>query len=108
MFFETPGSPRRLSLDPGSSRPSPSQRPGDEPGARLTTTSPRRPMPQDERTPDVIDGARFLGLSQKDGMREPRRRPASSAYAQGLSRMSRQPCTHATTAPVRRRAGAGS
>jgi hypothetical protein len=24
----------------------------------------------DERTPDVIDGARFLGLSQKDGMRE--------------------------------------
>ena len=27
-------------------------------------------MPQDERTPDVIDGARFLGLSQKDGMRE--------------------------------------
>lgn len=27
-------------------------------------------MPNDERTPDVIDGARFLGLSQKDGMRE--------------------------------------
>ena len=27
-------------------------------------------MPQDERTPDVIDGARFLGLSQRDGMRE--------------------------------------
>ena len=24
----------------------------------------------DERTPDVIDGARFLGMSQKDGMRE--------------------------------------
>jgi hypothetical protein len=24
----------------------------------------------DERTPDVVDGARFLGLSQKDGMRE--------------------------------------
>jgi hypothetical protein len=27
-------------------------------------------MASDERTPDVIDGARFLGLSQKDGMRE--------------------------------------
>jgi len=27
-------------------------------------------MPSDERTPDVIDGARFLGMSQKDGMRE--------------------------------------
>lgn len=24
----------------------------------------------DERTPDVIDGTRFLGMSQKDGMRE--------------------------------------
>jgi hypothetical protein len=24
----------------------------------------------DERTPDVIDGARFLGLSQREGMRE--------------------------------------
>jgi hypothetical protein len=24
----------------------------------------------DERTPDVIDGARFLGLSRRDGMRE--------------------------------------
>jgi hypothetical protein len=24
----------------------------------------------DERTPDVIDGARFLGLSRVDGMRE--------------------------------------
>ena len=24
----------------------------------------------DERTPDVIDGARFLSLSQQDGMRE--------------------------------------
>jgi hypothetical protein len=24
----------------------------------------------DERTPDVVDGARFLGMSQKDGMRE--------------------------------------
>lgn len=24
----------------------------------------------DERTPDVIDGARFLGMSQQDGMRE--------------------------------------
>jgi hypothetical protein len=24
----------------------------------------------DERTPDVIDGTRFLGLSQRDGMRE--------------------------------------
>lgn len=28
------------------------------------------PMPNDERTPAVIDGARFLGLSQRDGMRE--------------------------------------
>lgn len=27
-------------------------------------------MPNDERTPDVIDGARFLGLSRADGMRE--------------------------------------
>jgi hypothetical protein len=27
-------------------------------------------MPNDERTPDVIDGARFLGLSRQDGMRE--------------------------------------
>ena len=24
----------------------------------------------DERTPDVVDGARFLGLSQPEGMRE--------------------------------------
>ena len=24
----------------------------------------------DERTPDVIDGSRFLGMSQRDGMRE--------------------------------------
>jgi hypothetical protein len=27
-------------------------------------------MASDERTPDVIDGARFLSLSQQDGMRE--------------------------------------
>lgn len=27
-------------------------------------------MANDERTPDVIDGARFLGLSQREGMRE--------------------------------------
>ena len=27
-------------------------------------------MPEDERTPDVIDGARFLGMSQREGMRE--------------------------------------
>ena len=27
-------------------------------------------MSSDERTPDVIDGARFLGMDQKDGMRE--------------------------------------
>jgi hypothetical protein len=27
-------------------------------------------MASDERTPDVIDGARFLGLSRAEGMRE--------------------------------------
>jgi len=27
-------------------------------------------MPNDERTPDVIDGARFLGMSQQEGMHE--------------------------------------
>ena len=27
-------------------------------------------MSADERTPDVIDGARFLGMSQREGMRE--------------------------------------
>lgn len=27
-------------------------------------------MPNDERTPDVIDGARFLSMSRKDAMRE--------------------------------------
>jgi len=27
-------------------------------------------MANDERTPDVIDGTRFLSMSQRDGMRE--------------------------------------
>lgn len=31
---------------------------------------PRAMPPNDERTPDVIDGARFLGMSRQDGMRE--------------------------------------
>jgi hypothetical protein len=37
----------------------------------MPTLNPKTSPPMsDERTPDVIDGARFLGMSRQDGMRE--------------------------------------
>src|SRR5580765_340332 len=36
---------------------------------RKPSPRPSRPVAEDS-TPDVIDGARFLGMSQKEGMRE--------------------------------------
>lgn len=59
-----------------AANPSQNQRqnpmPPDEPKETLRVWSDQAPTVgrNDERTPDVIDGARFLGLSRSEGMQE--------------------------------------